>query len=260
MKKPVYDCAACVEIIRRLRREDGCPWDNEQTYDTLRKYLLEEVYEALDAIDRRDFTAMREELGDSLWEVIFIARLAEQEGRFRIEDVFQTLGEKMVRRHPHIFGDAVIETSRGVSEQWSEIKKTEGKTDKTHRILAKVPQSLPALLRAFRISERAAKEGFDWENADQVLLKVQEELRELAAARAEGNKSRIEEELGDLIFSLVNYGRHLGVSAEDGLRSTINKFTDRFEAMEDHLVERGEKFAWKNIEELEELWQGTKKK
>ena len=259
MTKKTYDCAECVEIIRRLRSEDGCPWDNEQTYDSLRKYFLEEVYEALDALDRRDFPALCEELGDSFWEIVFLARLAEQEGRFRIEDIFQVLGEKMVRRHPHIFGDAVIANSSEVVAMWANVKKTEGKTDKTHRLLSKVPRSLPALLRAFRISERAAKAGFDWDNADQVMEKVREEMQELEEARATGDMRRTEEELGDLIFSLVNYGRHLGVSAEDGLRGTIDKFTRRFAMMEDSLALRGENFDSKSIAELEELWQRSKK-
>jgi tetrapyrrole methylase family protein / MazG family protein len=260
MKKENYSCSDCVEIIRKLRSENGCPWDNEQTYDSLRKYLLEEVYEALDAVDRRNFSQIKEELGDVLWEVLFLARLAEQDGHFAMEEVFQILGEKMVRRHPHIFGDATIANSREVSDQWARIKKTEKKTDRSHHILANVPKSLPALLRAFRISERAAKEGFDWENADQVLEKVHEELGELEEARHEGDPEQIEEELGDLIFALVNYGRHLGVSPEDGLRRTMDKFTRRFGEMEDKLLARNELFSQKTLEELERLWQESKRK
>ncbi len=258
MEKKSYDCRDCVEIIRRLRSENGCPWDNEQTHDSLRKYFLEEVYEALDAMDRRDFDGLKEELGDVLWEVFFIARIAEQEGRFSIEDIFQVLGEKMVRRHPHIFGEAVAPTSGDVVSQWAEIKKAEGKTTRTHDIIAKVPASLPALLRAFRISERAAKAGFDWENADQVMEKVREELGELEQARAEGKKDRMEEELGDLFFALVNLGRHLGISPEDGLRRTIGKFTQRFAKMEDELAKRGERLEEKTLPEMEELWQAAK--
>lgn len=254
-----YDFDACVEIIRALRDESGCPWDNEQTYASLRKYFLEEVYEALDAVDRGDFAGLREELGDVLWEVLFLARLAEQDGHFSMDAVAQTLGEKMVRRHPHIFGEREHLTADQVVTQWSEIKKAEGKTDRTHHILSKVPASLPALLRAFRISERAAKAGFDWENAEQVYDKVREEIDELEEARLGGDANRIEEELGDLFFVLVNYGRHLGVSAEDGLRRATAKFERRFARLEDRLAESGARFEDKSVAELEELWQRIKR-
>ncbi len=255
-----YDFDKCLGIIRRLRSEDGCPWDNEQTFDTLRKYFLEEVYEALDAMDRRSFDELKEELGDVIWEVLFVARIAEQEGRFNVEDIFQVLGEKMVRRHPHIFGPSEQLSSEEVWTQWDKIKKDEGKTQSTHRILAKVPQTLPALLRAFRISERAAKVGFDWENADQVFEKVREEMDELDMARKSGDKRQMENELGDLIFALINYGRHLEISAEDGLRATTDKFIRRFEIVEDIVSAEGGDMKGKSIEELEAIWQQAKNK
>lgn len=253
-----YDFDDCADIIRRLRSEDGCPWDNEQSYESLRKYFLEEAYEAIDAVDRRDFAGLREELGDVLWEILFMARIAEQDGHFRMEDVPQTLGEKMIRRHPHIFGPREELSSDEVVTRWETIKKSEGRTDKTHHILAKVPASLPSLLRAFRVSERAAKAGFDWENADQVAEKVREEWNELDEVRREGDLGRIEEELGDLLFVLVNYGRHLGVSAEDGLRGATEKFIRRFTRLENRLHEGGESFGDKSLEELEALWQRVK--
>ncbi|MBZ0273750.1 nucleoside triphosphate pyrophosphohydrolase [bacterium] len=261
-EKAKYDFDACVAIIRRLRGPGGCPWDNEQTYESLRKYFLEEVYEALDAIDRRDFPHLKEELGDVLWEILFLARIAEQDGHFDTSDVCQVLGEKMVRRHPHIFGDTVARDADHVIEMWSEIKKSEkrdapGTGGVTH-VLDKVPQALPALLRAFRVGERAAKEGFDWARPSEVLDKVREELAELEEAIETGDADRVEDELGDIIFALVNLGRHTNVSAEDGLRRTMAKFADRFSQMEDRLAAQGRRMRDCSIDELEAFWQAIK--
>ncbi|MCB1152703.1 nucleoside triphosphate pyrophosphohydrolase [bacterium] len=258
MTHPKYGFAECVEIIRRLRSENGCPWDNEQTIHSLRKYFLEETYEALDAMDRMDYADMKEELGDVLWEVLFVARIAEQEGQFAMEDIAQVLGEKMVRRHPHIFGEEANLTSEEVVQQWDAMKKVERRTDKTHHILDKVPESLPSVLRAFRISERAAKAGFDWDNPAQVLDKMHEELDEVAQAQAGGDPDELEEEFGDLMFAMVNYARHLHVSPEDALRRATAKFIRRFSRLEDSLHAAGEDFAGKTLDELEALWRRTK--
>lgn len=255
-----YDFSDVVAIIRRLRSENGCPWDNEQTYASLRKYLLEETYEALNAIDNADFPGLTEELGDCIWEILFIARLAEQDGHFTIDDVVQTLGEKMVRRHPHIFGDAKVDGAQDVLKQWAQIKLEEGKTDRTGEILARVPASLPALLRAFRIGERVAKVGFDWENADQVMEKFDEELDEFREAVADGSKARMEDELGDMIFTLVNLARHLDISPEDALRGATDKFTRRFRAVETTAREKGQALDALGIDELEALWRESKKR
>ncbi len=259
MEKEKYDFEKCLAIIRRLRSEKGCAWDNDQTLDTLKKYFLEEVYEALDAMDRRNFDNLKEELGDVIWEVLFVARIAEQEGQFKIEEIFQVLGEKMVRRHPHIFGESQSLSAEQVWTQWGKIKKQESNTSRTHHILAKIPQTLPALLRAFRISERAAKTGFDWDNPDQVLAKVREEMDELDQARQSGDKGRMEQELGDVIFALVNYGRHLQISAEDGLRQTTDTFVRRFEIVEDIVADEGGEIKEKSLAELEAIWQRAKK-
>ena len=260
MSDPEYRFDDVLSIIRRLRSQDGCPWDNKQTYQTLRKYLLEETYEALDAIDQGDFPGLAEELGDCIWEILFIARIAEQDEHFTIDHVIQLLGEKMVRRHPHIFGDVKINGADEVLEQWAQIKLQEGKTDRTSDILEKVPQSMPALLRAFRIGERVAKVGFDWETADQVMEKVDEELVEFRTEIQNGSKERMEEELGDLLFSLVNVARHLGISPEDALRKTTTKFTRRFGEVENAAQKQNLSLAKMKIEQLEALWQDAKKK
>ncbi len=260
MAEPIYTLTDVVEIVRKLRRkEGGCPWDNKQTYQTLRKYLLEEVYEALDAIDSEDYPGLKEELGDSIWEILFIARLAEQDGHFTMEDVFQVLGEKMVRRHPHIFGDVKITDPEDVKKQWAQIKLEEGKTTKTSKIIQKVPKSQPALLRAYRIGERVAKVGFDWEKTDQVLEKFDEELDELRQAMKSGNKAEMEDELGDLLFTLVNVARHLNISPEDALRGTMEKFTRRFTHIENEIEDKGQSMLDLSIKELEALWQASKK-
>lgn len=260
MSKPTYTSIDVVEIIRKLRSEEGgCPWDNKQTYQTLRKYLLEEVYEALDAIDNEDYPGLKEELGDSLWEILFIARLAEQDGHFTIEDVFQILGEKMVRRHPHIFGDVTITDSEEVKKQWAQIKLEEGKTTRTSKIIQKVPKSQPALLRAYRIGERVAKVGFDWESAGQVLEKFEEELGEFRQAVQSDSRERMEDELGDLLFTLVNVARHLNLSPEDALRRTMDKFTRRFTHIENEIEARGQSMHDLGIDQLEALWQASKK-
>jgi MazG family protein len=255
-----YTFIEVVEIIRRLRSEGGCPWDNKQTLQTLRKYFLEEVYEAIDAIDQQDYPSLCEELGDSLWEILFIARIAEQEGHFTIDDVTQMLGEKMVRRHPHIFGDVKLDSSEQVLKQWAQIKLEEGKTTLTSEILEKVPHSLPALLRAFRIGERVSKVGFDWETTDQVFEKLDEETAEFHDAIKNGSQAQVEEELGDVLFTLVNLSRHLGVSPEDALRGATNKFTRRFTDVEKQAQAKGKALSDMDIEQLEALWQNAKKK
>ena len=254
-----YTFEDCVAITRRLRGPGGCPWDNEQTLESVLKYFLEEAYEALDAADHRHWPGLAEELGDTLWEILFLARIAEQDDLFTIDDVLQQLGEKMVRRHPHIFGDVEIETSQQVLAQWAEIKKQEKKTDNHAGVLAKVPRSLPALLRAHRVSERAAKVGFDWENAGQVWQKLEEEKGELAEAIQSGDRAAIEHELGDAIFALVNLGRHLGITAEDAVRRATDRFITRFAKVEEAVTREGGNFQEKTIDELEALWQQAKK-
>ena len=260
MSKPVYDPEKVVEIIRILRSENGCPWDNEQTLETLRKYLLEETYEAIDAVDRRDWPNLCEELGDALWEILFMARIAEQEGHFTMEDIFQMVGEKMVRRHPHIFGEGKADDSQQVIDQWQKIKLEEGKGGSMSKVLKGIPNALPSLLRAQRISERVAEVGFDWENAGQVMEKFDEECGEFHEAVQSGDLHAVEDEMGDLLFTMVNVARHLGTSAEDALRHTTEKFIRRFSEVEKNVAESGIDFADHGVEALEEMWQASKKK
>jgi len=255
-----YSFEDCVAIVGKLHAPDGCPWDNEQTIESILKYFLEEAYEALDAADKRDWPGLAEELGDTLWEIIFLAHVAEEEGYFTIADVLQGVGEKMVRRHPHIFGETKLRSAEEVVEQWAKIKQAEKKNATYAGEMAKVPASLPALLRAYRVSERAAKVGFDWENAPQVWAKVEEEKGELAEAMASGDRAAIEHELGDMILALVNLGRHLDINAEDAVRRASTRFVNRFAEVERRVRARGETLAGKPINELEALWQAAKKK
>ena len=259
MTELIYDFEKVMSIIRKLRSKDGCPWDNEQTFQTLRKYLLEETYEALDAIDKNDMEGLSEELGDCIWEILFIARIAEQDGHFSIDDVVSQLGEKMVRRHPHIFGEEKLENSEQVLKQWAQIKLEEGKTSRTGDILSKIPKSMPALLRAYRIGERVAKVGFDWENPQQVMEKFREELFEFDEAIKSKDQNKIEDELGDALFALAQVARHLEVSPEDALRRASDKFIRRYARIEKKAAKENVILEDLNIDELEALWQQAKK-
>ncbi len=249
-----------LRIMARLRAPDGCPWDRRQDFDTLKPYLLEETYEALDAVDRRDWPALAEELGDLLLEIVFLAQIAAEQNLFSIEDALDAINRKLVRRHPHVFGKAQAETPEDVKQRWQEIKAEErshgGRPQEG--LLESVPRSLPALVEAAQISSRAAAVGFDWENADQVLLKLEEELAELAAARRDASHRRLEDEIGDLLFTLVNLARFLEVDPEQAMRRTNAKFRRRFAFVEERLRQSGRSFAQASLEEMEALWQQAK--
>jgi tetrapyrrole methylase family protein/MazG family protein/ATP diphosphatase len=218
-----------VGVMRRLLADDGCPWDREQTFQTLRKYTLEEACEVIDAIDSGDRGAVREELGDLLLQVVFQAELGRREGAFAIDDVVSGIVEKLVHRHPHVFGDMDAETADEVLRNWEKIKAQE---KKGRGLLAGVPRSLPALVRAQRIGEKVQRVGFDWEDARGSRAKVAEEVAELDKAIEAGDADAIEEEMGDVLFALVNLSRHVKVDAEGALRRTIDKFTRRFAHVE----------------------------
>lgn len=220
-----------VGVMRRLLADDGCPWDREQSFASLRRYVLEEACEVIDAIEGGDRGALREELGDLLLQVVFQAELGRREGTFAIDDVVAAIVDKLVTRHPHVFGDLDASTADEVLRNWERIKAQE---KKDRGILAGVPRSLPALVRATRIGEKVARVGFDWADAAGSRAKVAEELDELDAAIASGDQDAMEHELGDALFALVNLSRHLGVDAEAALRRTSDKFTRRF----GHLEER----------------------
>ena len=247
-----------VQIMARLRAPDGCPWDREQTLQSLRPFLLEETYEALEALDRNDSAGLREELGDLLFEVVFLARIAEDAGHFTIDDAIADVAAKLIRRHPHVFGDGPrLATADAVLGQWEQIKAAEGTAAKAPKtLLSGVPVTLPALLRAYEYGSRAAAVGFDWQRAGDVLDKIDEEVRELREAVTEGD--RVEEEMGDLLFAIANLSRKLGVEPEAALRRANDKFRARFGAVEARVIGRGERLQDKSLEQLEAEWQAVK--
>lgn len=240
--------------MARLRAPGGCPWDREQTFDTIKPFTLQETYEVLDAIDRRDWPELTGELGDLLLQVVFFAQMAADEKLFTIDDALDAINRKLIRRHPHVFGSETAETEGDVRKLWSEIKAAE-KKDEKGGLLDGVPRALPALVEAEQISSRAAHKGFDWPNVEQVLAKLDEERAELAQCRTQEEK---EEELGDILFTIVNLARFLKVDPEQALRRTNAKFRRRFGYVEQHLAERGRTLADSSIEEMEELWQQAK--
>jgi MazG family protein len=244
-----------VDIMVRLRAPGGCPWDREQSFDTIKPYLLEETYEVLEAIDRRDWRGLAEELGDLLLQPVFFAQMASEENKFTIDDSLDAISEKLVRRHPHVFGSGDAKTADDVKRRWDEIKIDEKKTrgEAPRGILESVPRNLPALVEAQQISSKAAAVGFDWENPDQVLEKLDEELEELERARAARSQNELENEVGDLLFVLVNLARFLKVDPEQALRRTNAKFRKRFAHVESHA-----KLPGSSIAEMEALWQEAK--
>ena len=263
-----------VEIMRTLRSEQGCAWDRQQTVRTLRPFVLQETYELLDALDRGDHDAVKHELGDFLFEAVFLAQICEEEGRFSIADSVASICEKLIRRHPHIFdpdglptvtpaeaGKASL-TPRQVKEQWEEIKAQERKdAGAEHKtVLSGVPRSMPSLLRAHELSSRAAMVGFDWLKTDDVIDKVEEEVRELreAVAAGGGKSPEAEEEFGDLLFALVNVSRKLGIEPEAALRVANDKFQRRFDDVERQVTERGQKLQDQTLDQLEDCWQQSK--
>lgn len=249
-----------LRIMAQLRAPGGCPWDREQTFDTIKRYTLEETYEVLDAIDARDWRGLAEELGDFMLQAVFYAEMAREAGHFDIGDSLDAINEKLVRRHPHIFGDGQARTADEVLKRWDEIKAEEKKDAGAapKGLLDGVPRSLPALMEASQISSRAARAGFDWENAEQVLDKLEEELHELAEARRTASEQQIEDELGDILFVLVNLARFVKVDPEQALRKSNAKFRRRFAHIEQGLRERGRDLADSGIAEMEELWQQAK--
>jgi MazG family protein len=249
-----------VDLMARLRAPGGCPWDREQTFDTIKPYTLEETYEVLDAIDRRDWAEVAEELGDLLLQAVFYAQMAAEQGLFQIGDSLDAINEKLIRRHPHVFGDGTAESAGDVKRIWGEIKAAEkkdrGRDDAG--LLDSVPRAMPALVEAHQIASRAAGVGFDWETADQVIEKLDEELAELAEARRQASPFELENEIGDLLFVLVNLARFVKVDPEQALRKTNAKFRERFAHIERELAARGKKLQDAGIAEMEELWQQAK--
>src|SRR3954464_15295647 len=222
-----------VDIMARLRGPGGCPWDHEQTLESLRQFVLEETYEVLDAIDRGDLQALRGEIGDFLFEGVFLARIAEDAGHFPVADSLRAVCEKLIRRHPHVFGTAEgVDTPQRVVEQWETIKAREQATaGESHSLLRGLPKALPALLHAYEIGTRVAAVGFDWARTDSVLDKIEEEVAELRRAIDQETPARAAEEMGDLLFAMANLSRKLGIDPEVALRRANAKFTTRFDAV-----------------------------
>ncbi len=252
-----------IQVMHTLRAPGGCPWDREQTHRSLKPYFLEEVHEALEAIDAGSDEQLREELGDVLLQVVFHAEIAAEEGRFDIEDVAGGIVEKLKRRHPHVFGDTTVRNAADVTVNWEAIKRRE-KREKGERsggsVLDGLPRSLPALIRARRIQEKVSRFGFDWERSEEVMLKIEEELRELKEASAAADLDAVEEELGDLLFAVANLARFVSVCPEDALGKTIDKFQSRFRYIESELPKRGKKLGEASLEEMDELWEEIKRR
>ena len=248
--------AELIEIIDRLRSPGGCPWDRKQTSRTLKPYLVEETYEALDAIDSGDADHVREELGDVLLQIMLHAQIAFESGDFHIGDVIRGLSGKMIQRHPHVFADTKVDGEADVLRNWEKIKATE-KKDKG--VLDGVPGALPGLLRAFRMGQKAGRVGFDWPDASAVRCKVYEELAELDEAVQESDPSSRVHEMGDLLFAVAQWARHIQVDPEEALRQCCNRFGERFAYVESEVRQSGDTFGDFTLDELEKLWEQAKK-
>ncbi len=239
-----------VDLLGTLRGPQGCPWDREQTHDSLKRYLLEESHEVFEVIDHNP-EKLPEELGDVLLQVLFHSQISAEEGRFTIDDVLEALRDKLVRRHPHVFGEQKVKDAREVEANWEQLKRGERTGEPDASLLGSVPQSMPALAHSQLVQERAARSGFDWEHMDGVLDKVAEEIREIREARSQEERAR---ELGDLLFSMVNAARWMGIQSEDALRQAAARFRSRFLEMERLAGERGLAFTGLSLDEKEALW------
>ncbi len=244
------------ELLAHLRSKNGCPWDREQTHRSIKRCLIEEAYEVAEAIDEGDDQKLKEELGDLLLQVMFHAQIAEEEGRFNISDVIATNIEKLKKRHPHVFGDVKIKDTEEVLVNWERIKNTEGKGS----VLDGVPSRLPALFRAQRVQEKAARVGFDWKDPAGVLKKMEEELAELKQACSQKDPQQVEEEMGDVLFSLVNMARFLLICPEEALQGSTNRFIRRFKFIESELGHQGKTPQAVCLEEMDALWDKAKQK
>ena len=241
------------EIMRTLRK--NCPWDKKQNHKSLMKYLLEETYEVIDSIEKGDEDNFKEELGDLILQIIFHCVIAEEREGFTLEDVLKSINDKLVRRHPHVFSDTEVSGVEDVLNNWEKIKLNEGKKS----ALEGVPKTLPALLKSYRIQAKASRVGFDWQDYEDVIKKVDEELRELKTAVESDNKAHIQEEIGDLLFSIVNVSRFLKVDPEEALRKTISKFSERFTYIEKELAGQGKTVENVSLEEMDVIWEQSKK-
>lgn len=243
-----------VEIVRKLRKE--CPWDREQTHKSIRHNLIEEAYETVEAIDNDDFDELKKELGDLLLHVVMHSVMAEEENKFTLDDVINGIKEKLIYRHPHVFGDVKVKDAKEVKNNWEKLKQSENNRDS---IISGIPKYLPALIKALRVQEKAGSVGFDWSNPNDVWKKVEEEISELKKVIELGSQGRIEEEFGDLLFALVNYARFLKINPESALNKAIEKFIQRFQFIENELRSQGKDIYTSTLEEMDALWEKSKK-
>ena len=242
-----------VKIVERLRKE--CPWDKEQTNDSIKSATIEEAYEVVEAIDNKDFIELKKELGDLLLHVVFHTVIAGESDHFNIDEVIDTIQEKLIRRHPHVFGDTKVSGTKEVLKNWEEIKMSEGRDF----LLDGVPEILPSLQRAHRLQEKVSKVGFDWENKEDVWKKVIEEIEEMHRSEKNGTHDELENEIGDVFFALVNYSRFLGINPENALRKTNRKFINRFTYVEKNITSSGRKLSEATLEEMDKYWEESKK-
>ena len=254
-KRPTRSFSDLVEIMAILRRE--CPWDRQQTHESIKDLMVEEIYEAIEAIDSDDPAELRKELGDLLLHVVFHTEIARESGRFDIGDVIYGIQEKLIRRHPHVFSDIVADDESTVKRNWEELKMKESERKS---VLQGVPDTLPALIKAQRMQEKASAAGFDWQTWEQAWPKLQEEIEEFRTAAEKGNEQERADEFGDLLFSLVNVGRLLGFNAEDCLRMTNRKFKNRFQHIEETLNDKGKELKNTSLEEMDKIWDSAKAK
>ncbi len=246
-----------VDIVKRLRAPDGCPWDRKQTLYSLKQNVIEEVFELIDALDRKDIDNIKEELGDMLLHVVFHALIAEEDGLFSLDDVVKGISDKLIRRHPHVFGDVKVNGVDDVLKNWEEIKKTEKKHQDKH-YLDSVPKSLPPIERAYKIQKKASRVGFDWDSADSCFEKVEEEFKELKDSVSKKDKEKIEEEVGDLFFSLINFSRLSKIDASEALRKASLKFEKRFNCIEDFVKKENLTLEDVSLDRMDKLWDKCK--
>lgn len=265
MAKAVAPCGSdfddLVSLVLRLRGDRGCPWDRVQTPETIKIYLIEEAYEVLEALEAGEHKAVCAELGDLLFHIVFLATIFEEEGAFTAKDVIQTITEKMIRRHPHVFGEARVSSAQEVRQQWHQIKVGEAKDKDEARtcFLDSIPQRLPALMRVHRLAQRASMVGFDWPDVHSVLMKLEEGLRELKAALKGDDAEKTAEEFGDLLFDMANLGRCIGVHPETALTKAISRFVTRFNVFEESLRQQGRSLESASREEMAEIWGALRK-
>ena len=258
MHKELFD--KLVQVVAALRSENGCPWDLAQTHETLKPDLIEEAYEVIEAIDGKDSHKLPEELGDLLMQVMLHSQIAKDAGAFTINEVIQSITDKLVRRHPHVFGGINVRNTDEVLKNWEEIKRSEAGYEDRHSVLDGIPRHLPSLMRAQTIQRKAARVGFDWDSVSDVLPKLEEEIQELKSSVTAADEKAIEIEIGDLLFSIVNLCRFLEVEAEEALRKSNRKFINRFQHVETEIERRGQTFKDYDLEGLDAIWEEAKAK